>query len=107
MGCEDTATEIVIKDGATGISENAFMNNTVIETATISQNVKYINRGAFANCTNLTEAIFSVVDGWYYLDTQGETHSADKELMQNAESIAKILSGKDDFTSSEYRVWFR
>ena len=49
---------VVIPKKATAIGENAFKNNKVVESVTITENVTEIGDGAFYGAGNITEIIF-------------------------------------------------
>ena len=103
VGCEDTATEIVIKDGTMGIVESAF-NNSVIEKVTIAESVKYINRVSFLSCTNFSQVVFISTEGWQYTNAEGATETVEKSIIEDAERMAKHLKGGawDYSTMAEY-----
>ena len=50
--------EVVIEDGVTNISQNAFSGETRLKKVTIANSVKSIDSGAFSGCTGLTNLDF-------------------------------------------------
>lgn len=50
--------EVIIEDGVTNISQNAFSGETRLEKITIANSVKSIDRSAFFGCTGLTNLDF-------------------------------------------------
>lgn len=47
-------TEVVFEDGVTAIGEEAFKNQTTLQTLVLGRDVQTINANAFYNCANLT-----------------------------------------------------
>lgn len=50
--------EVVIEDGVTNISQNAFYKETRLKKITVADSVKSIGKNAFSYCTNLTNLDF-------------------------------------------------
>lgn len=55
LDASNNSTEIVIKDGTTGISDWLFSGNTTLEKVTLPESCKYIGEYTFNGCTSLKE----------------------------------------------------
>ncbi|MBE6716243.1 MAG: hypothetical protein E7573_04920 [Ruminococcaceae bacterium] len=50
-------TEIIVKEGTTGIADYLFINNTVLQKVVLPESCNYIGENAFNGCTSLKEII--------------------------------------------------
>ncbi len=57
-------TDLVIPDGVSSISENAFYGNTALKSVTISPGVSSIGGFAFYGCTSLTAVHITDITAW-------------------------------------------
>lgn len=55
-----TPSTVIIEDGISNVSKNAFTNCDTLETVVLSDNIRYIDDAAFSGCVNLKNINFPV-----------------------------------------------
>lgn len=81
---------ITIPDGITHIHEDAFRNNTTLESVVFSDTVDYIGRGAFAGCTSLSSVTLSNLNSYKGLGEGSFSGCTSLVSIYLPESIAAI-----------------
>ena len=92
-------TTLIIPEGVTSIEDYAAYYGDSLTAVTIPETVIYIAPNAFAQCPNLTEAVFEDPSGWRVIPQRGKFLSA-KELshaqLSSAATAAEYLAKKYD-----------
>ena len=95
-------TDVVIPEGVTSISSNAFSGRTTITSIAISDGVKIIESGAFSNCTSLKnvtlgKGLISIEDKAFYgctslisLDIPDSVTTIGRSVFTACESLTNI-----------------
>lgn len=68
--------EVIIPDSVMSIGDYAFLYCSSLQKVTIGKNVEAIGFRAFYDCDLLTEAIFTITDGWSYVTTPSSENSS-------------------------------
>ncbi len=96
----DSVKEVVIEDGVTTVSSNAFYEFEYIRKVTTKGDMEYIGENAFYRCTSLTELNLSVIDTYGYGAFNGCSSLKNVEIPKGAKTIENYA-----FANSESLEW--
>ena len=96
----DSVKEVVIEEGVTTVSSNAFYEFENIRKVTTKGNMDYIGDNAFYRCTSLEEVDLSVIDTFKYGAFNGCYSLKNVEIPKGAKKIENYAFANSD--SLEY-----
>ena len=103
VSCENDATSITVREGTVGIAYNAFYGKQSLNTIKLPNSIKYINEGAFGECTGLTD--LSIPEGITYIEANTFFGCSNLKNLSLPSSISEVYTNYTPFSDCENLVY--